>query len=185
MKQYLVGQYTKLVKFTDRYVTAKYIDWLNDHTVNRYLYAGREPISMDEIGLPDGKKDKRFAIMSNLRYNQEKNAMVQESEYAHYVGTISLAGIDWVCRKAEVGYMIGERTHWGCGLATEVIGLVSDYGFNRLGLHKLEAGVVDGNAGSAKALEKNGFRKYGEIPEDYYLEGKFLKTHRFYRLQEW
>jgi len=187
MTEFLVGKYTKLVKFTERHVTAKYIDWLNDHSVNRYLYTGREPVTIEDIVIPNGKNELRFAILSNLKFDKENNVLVKREGEAHenYIGTISFSGIDWICRKAEVGYMIGEKSHWGHGIATEIIGLTADYGFNRLGLHKMEAGVVDGNAGSVKALERNGFKKYCEIPEDYYLEGKFLPTHRFYKLQEW
>lgn len=185
MTEYLVGNHTKLVKFTERHVTANYITWLNDHVVNRYLYAGREPLTVENIIIPSGKNEMRFAIMSNLKFDKEKDVLVKGNDYSTYIGTISFSGIDWICRKAEVGYMIGEKTHWGNGIATEIVGLMVDYAFNRLGMHKVEAGVVDGNAGSVKVLERNGFKKYCEIPDDYYLEGKFLSTHRFYNLQEW
>lgn len=185
MTQFLVGEHTKLVKFTERYVVAKYIDWLNDQRVNRFLCAGRKPLAMEDITMPNGNTEMRFAILSNLRSNEEKNVMVKGDEFAEYIGTISLNGIDWINRRAEVGYMIGQTSHWGCGIATEIIGLISDYAFNRLGLRKVEAGVVDGNVGSVKALEKNNFKKYGTVPQEYFLEGKYLDVHRFYKLQEW
>ena len=185
MTNYLTGKYTKLVKFTDRYVISKYIDWLNDSRVNRYLCAGRKPLSIEDITIPSGDKEMRLAILSNLRYNADNDALMKTDVFDTYIGTISFTGIDWICRRAEVGYMIGECTHWGHGIATEIIGLMADYGFNRLGFRKIEAGVVDGNAGSVKALEKNGFKKYGTVPEEYYIENKFLDVHRFYKMNSW
>jgi hypothetical protein len=60
-----------------------------------------------------------------------------------------------------------------------------DYAFNRLNLNKVTAGVVKGNEGSAKVLIKNGYKQYCTNPQDYYLEGKYFDTERFYKLQEW
>ena len=45
--------------------------------------------------------------------------------------------------------------------------------------------IVDGNGGSGKVLERNGFKEYGRIPSDHYLEGKYHDSVRFYKLQEW
>ena len=123
-------------------------------------------------------------IVSNLIPNNS-GKLVQSDNYINYVGTISLYSIDWIARKGEVGYMIGDKYHWGCGVATEAVGLVTDYGFNRLNLNKITASVVKGNEGSAKVLLKNGYKQYGTVPEDYYLEGKYLDAERFYKLQEW
>lgn len=181
---YLVGPRIKLVKFTERYITAPYLGWLNDHRVNRYLCTGRFPVAKDDVFAPDNNKDLLFAILSKLV--PDSGGILQESDqYQNYIGTISLHGIDWIARKGEVGYMIGDQQHWGIGIATEAVGLITDYGFNRLNLHKLTAGVVHGNTGSSKVLEKNGYKQYCIEPDDYYLEGQYLATHRFCKLQDW
>jgi len=183
--EYLKGSKVRLVKFTDRHVTAKYIDWLNDHRVNRYMFAGRIPLCREEITIPDGQREMRFAMMSNLSYDKVKDALVQDNEYLNYIGTTSINSIDWISRRAEVGYMIGEENYWGAGIATEVVSLLSDYCFNRLNMNKIEAGVVEGNIGSIKVLDRNGFKEYCVIPQEYFLEGDYLAAHRFYKLQEW
>jgi len=180
---YLVGKDIKLVKFTDRFITAKYIDWLNDQDVNRYLFTGRIPISKEEITNRNDGNNIMFAIMCKL--SADGDALVEEEFYSEFIGTISLNGIDWIIRKGEIGYMIGEKSHWGAGIATEAVKLVSDYALNRLNLHKVEAGVVEGNIGSIKVLEKNGFKEYTVIPDDYWFEGKYYGAHRFYKLQGW
>jgi RimJ/RimL family protein N-acetyltransferase len=174
---YLVGQKIKLVKFTEKFVTDEYIGWLNDHEISRYLYTGRIPITKEEIIIPSGDNNLRFAILA-----KDIDIFGEISgEYHNYVGTISLSKIDWICHNGEIGYMLCKE-YWGHGIASEAVSLISDYAFNRLNLHKVEAGVIEGNIGSIKVLEKNGFKEYGRIPDDYYLEGKYHNVIRFYRV---
>lgn len=181
---FLIGKRIKLVKFTERFITAKYIDWLNDHEINKYMFTGRIPISKEEIGSRNDFQNIIFAIMSNV-HTDNGDKLWEDDNFSEFIGTISINAIDWINRKGEIGYMIGERSHWGLGIATEAVKLVSDYALNRLNLHKVEAGVVAGNIGSIKVLEKNDFKEYGVIPQDHWVDGKYNDAHRFYKLQEW
>jgi len=149
-------------------MTAEYFSWLNNHEITRYLCVGRLPVIKQDVPVPSGDKYLMFAIIYNERY----------------VGTCSLHRIDWISRNGECGYMIGDKSCWGRGVATQVVGLIVEYAFKRLGLNKVTAGVVGGNEGSCKVLEKNGFIKYGINPQDYYLEGEYLDTHLFYKIAE-
>lgn len=181
---YLVGEKIKLVKFTDRFITAEYIGWLNDHNINRYLCTGRLPVIKKDMYAPTDDANLMFAIIANV-FKDENGMYVNDTDFVHYIGTLSLHDISWIDRKGEVGYMIGSEDHWGLGIATEAVGLITDYAFNRLNLNKVSAGVVEGNIASAKALEKNGFKQLCVVPQHYYLEGKFLDQLEFYKLQEW
>lgn len=180
MKQYLIGERIKLVKFTERYITASYLSWLNDHRVNRYLFVGRFPITKEEIVVPSDNTNLRFAMLSRLEADGSLG-----DDYLNYIGTLSLHNIDWITRRGEIGYMIGESSCWGRGISTEAVSLITDYGFNRLNLNKITAGVTAGNEGSVKVLLKNGYKQYATEPQEYYLEGKYLDVERFYKLQEW
>jgi len=163
------GKNLTLNLFTEQHITEEYIGWLNDYDVNKYLCTGRLPVS--DVKYEYSDTNIRFAITCN--------------KTNYYIGTISLHSIDRIIGKGEIGYMIGDKTFWGKGVGSEAVGLISDYALNRLNLHKVEAGVVDGNIGSAKALEKNGFKEYGRIPDDYFVEGRYYDSLRFYKLQEW
>lgn len=184
MKQYLCGEKVKLVKFSDEHITTKYLGWLSDSQVTRFLNTGRFPIARMNVFIPDSEKNLMFAVMSNIGAATD-DKLWQDTDYNHYVGTCSLHDIDWIIRKGEIGYMIGEKTHWGAGIATDVVNVLTDYAFNRLNLNKLTAGVVEGNEGSMKVLEKNGFKKFAINEQDYYLEGKLLGSHRFHNFQAW
>lgn len=178
---FLVGERIKLVKFGSEHITDEYLCWLNTSEVNRYLCVGRLPICRDEIKIPSDDKNLRFAIVA---HNLLKDGTVGLGG-PRYIGTLSLHNIDWICRKGEVGYMIGNQKYWGSGIATEAIGLITDYGFRRLNLNKMYAGVVDGNGGSSGALVKNGYIKYATIPQEYFLEDKYLDVSMYYKLQAW
>ena len=125
--KYLEGKNIKLTKFTERHVTAQYMSWLNDHEVNRYMFAGRLPLSREEVYLPDGRNSIRFAIFSNLLFDASRDVFLEDNEYTNYIGTASINTIDWIARRAEIGYMIGEKKYWGDGLATNVVSLLTDY----------------------------------------------------------
>lgn len=181
---FLIGTRIKLVKFTERFIVPKYIDWINNQDINKYMFTGRIPISKEDVGNRNDFQNIMFAIMSNIHLDSG-DKLWEDDNFSEYIGTISLNRIDWINRKGEIGYMVGEKTHWGLGVATEAVKLVSDYGLHRLNLNKVEAGVVDGNIGSIKVLEKNGFKECGIVPEDYWSDGKYNDVHRFYKLQGW
>ena len=122
--------------------------------------------------------------MSNIGANSA-DELWQDTDYNHYIGTCSLHDIDWIIRRGEIGYMIGEKTHWGAGIATEIVNLMTEYAFDRLNLNKLTAGVVEGNEGSMKVLEKNGFKQFAINEQDYFIEGRYLNYHCFHNFQEW
>lgn len=184
---YLTGKDIKLIKFTDRFVTARYVDWLNNQDVNKYMCTGRIPIAKEEIGNRNDYCNIMFAIMTHIVVENDGGVDLLSAgdSFSEYIGTVSINAIDWINRKGEIGYMIGDQRYWGAGLATETVELITDYALNRLNLHKIEAGVIAGNQGSIRVLEKNGFKEYAVIPEDHWIEGKYNGVHRFYKLQEW
>ncbi|WP_242111579.1 GNAT family N-acetyltransferase [Luteimonas aquatica] len=61
---------------------------------------------------------------------------------------------------AEFGYWLG-RAWWGRGLMTRIVGVFAPWAMRELRLHRLQAGVLDFNIGSARVLLKNGFVEEG------------------------
>jgi RimJ/RimL family protein N-acetyltransferase len=60
----------------------------------------------------------------------------------------------------ELGYWIG-KPYWGRGFASLAAGAMLRFGFEELGLHRIQAQVMARNPGSAKVLEKIGLRYEG------------------------
>jgi ribosomal-protein-alanine N-acetyltransferase len=75
------------------------------------------------------------------------------------VGVAGL-GIHPRFRRGELGYWIGQP-HWKQGYATEAVVQIVDFGFKRLGLHKIHAEHLERNPASGAVLLKAGFVREG------------------------
>lgn len=82
--------------------------------------------------------------------------------------------------RAEIGYELAPAW-WGRGVMTEALAAVMGFGFERLGLHSVEAQIAPENTGSRRVLEKLGFVQEGYFRENYYEahEGRFTDTAVF------
>lgn len=96
-----------------------------------------------------------------------------------HVGNIGLHPKNDIYRKtAEIGYFIGVE-YWGRGIATEAIGQMVNYGFEKLDLIRIEAGVFSHNPASMKVLEKAGFVKEGISEKVAIKNGVIIDEHRY------
>ncbi|NGM84793.1 GNAT family N-acetyltransferase [Paenibacillus sp. 7124] len=77
--------------------------------------------------------------------------------------------------KAEIGYELTPE-YWRQGYMTEVIQKIIEFGFNNLGLNRIEAFVEPENVGSRKVLEKIGFSEEGTLKEHFYWRNRFVDT---------
>eukprot|EP01036_Dinobryon_divergens_P002438 gene2438-biopygen2164 len=75
----------------------------------------------------------------------------------------------------EVGCFIGP-TFWGQGFATEALGALSAYGFDRLGFAEIRAEIGPDNAASLRVLEKLGFRRTGFAERTIEIGGRWYDS---------
>jgi RimJ/RimL family protein N-acetyltransferase len=75
-------------------------------------------------------------------------------------------------RRAELGYWLGADA-WGYGFATEAANALLDFGFAELGLSRIYAHVLEGNAASCRVLDKLGMINEG-IRRQHVRKGKKL-----------
>ncbi len=75
--------------------------------------------------------------------------------------------------QAELGYEINPQ-FWGQGYASEAARAMRDFGFQKLGLHRIWANCLKENGASRRVLEKIGMR----------LEG-ILRDHEFFKERYW
>ncbi|WP_434045957.1 MULTISPECIES: GNAT family N-acetyltransferase [Sorangium] len=87
-------------------------------------------------------------------------------------GGIGLERFDDVHRNtAEIGYWLG-APYWGRGLATEAVIAMTLYGFEHLGLERIQAGVYGWNGASARVLEKAGYTFEGRMRRHVVKDGR-------------
>lgn len=65
---------------------------------------------------------------------------------------------------AELGYVL-VRDRWGQGLMSEVLPMLVRFGFETLGLHRMEARVEPEHGASVRLLKKLGFKDEGLLRE--------------------
>jgi ribosomal-protein-alanine N-acetyltransferase len=115
--------------------------------------------------------------------NFSKNETKSKSFVIEYdnqlCGIITLNSQDDIYRlSGELGYWIGEE-YWGKGIATKAIGLMINYGFTKMDLHRIFAGVFQQNIGSMKALEKNNFKLDCIAEKAVIKNNKVIDEHRY------
>lgn len=164
-----------LRSLTESSITSSYLSWMNDVAVLKYLEVRYSPpTSIDElVGYVNkiNSDDKNIFLGVFLKKNN-----------AH-IGNIKLGPINYHHKRADIGFVIGDKKYWGQGFASESIQTLASYAFETLGLEKLTAGCYDGNIGSAKSLLSAGFVHeatlrshvvFNDIRVDVLLFGKVL-----------
>lgn len=76
-------------------------------------------------------------------------------------------------KKAEIGFWL-LPDYWGKGFMTEAMPLICNYGFNELGIHRIEGIVETENLLCKKAMEKLQFVHEGTMKECEVKNGKFI-----------
>jgi RimJ/RimL family protein N-acetyltransferase len=89
------------------------------------------------------------------------------------VGNTGLHDIDWVNQRAVTGTVIGDKSAWNQGIATEVMALRTRYAFTQLPLRKLQSTFIDGNQYSWGAQQKAGYRQVGRHREHHFRDGSW------------
>ncbi len=90
-------------------------------------------------------------------------------------------GPGWLC--AELGYELN-RAYWGQGLMAEALPAVLTYGFDEVGLHRVEACPLAGNTASLNLLRKLGFTGEGTLRQRVPFRGEFHDQVYFGLLRE-
>ncbi|MFN7249799.1 MAG: GNAT family N-acetyltransferase [Anaerobacillus sp.] len=117
------------------------------------------------------------SLISKWKYNIENDTEYQfgifQRDTSKLIGIISLFQvIRGSLQSCFIGYFI-DKDHNGKGFATEAVNLIVNYAFEKLKLHRIEAGVMPHNIGSIRVLEKTGFHKEGIALKNVKINGKW------------
>lgn len=156
------GGALQLRRLTPGDVGEAYVTWLNDPEVVRFTETRHVKHTFESV---------RAYVGSCLAGNQEHLLGIYELDQGRHIGNIKIGPVNPYHLCAGIGLMIGEKTCWGKGYATEAIGLAASYAFGALSLHKLLAGVIAGNEASLRAFQKNGFVVEGTRRKQNCCEG--------------
>jgi len=142
----------------------RYLGWLNDPEVTRYMETGTLPTTMAAL--------ENFYHEVTGSKNQVILAVVERKSGEH-IGNVKLGPINWVHRNAIFGILIGEKRLWGNGIGLEATCLAVEYGFYRLNLRRIDLGVFAEHESAVRCYEKVGFKIEGRLRQDLFEGGQY------------
>jgi len=147
--------------FDERFLTDRYVAWLNDPEVVRYSeqrhYSHTIESCRNFVASCDGKIRMLWAI--------EKT----ENGQGH-VGNID-ASIDYMNGVADISILIGARSVWGTGIGCEAFQAVMSFMFEQIGIRKVTAGTMVCNHGMRAIMRRVGMKEEA-IRKGHYMIDK-------------
>jgi len=133
-------------------VTKNYVSWLNDPEINKYLESRFFKHKYEDIKnfIKDTNNDKSIILLGIFIKKNMK-----------HIGNIKIGPINQYHKTAHIGLLIGDKSEWHNGYATESIKTATQFSFNKLNIMKTIAGCYESNIGSKKAFEKAGYEVEG------------------------
>lgn len=162
---FLEGDKLLLRPLEEKDINEKYLSWLNDREVIKYLDVRVFPAVLEDLHafyrrIRDSKTDILLAI-------------VDKASNEH-IGNIKLGNIDWIHRYAEMAILLGDKRYWGKGHGLEASQLILEYAFDRLNLNKVILCVYASHKTAIKIYQKLGFQIEGRLKKIFNLDGKYV-----------
>ncbi len=129
------------------------------------LHSLPETDEFNTLGIPENIEKTKSIIEPWISENQVKDIknytfIIEQKETEKFIGLFGLKLSSAKYNRGEVWYKLHSDL-WNKGYATEVLKMIIDYGFDTLGLHRIEAGCAVENVASIKVLEKVGMIREG------------------------
>ncbi len=137
-------------------------EWFNDTKITRFL----------DQGLFPNTRENQKLFLESLN-NQDRIAlMVRPRGKEQVIGIVSLSNINFVHRIADIAIVLGETPKGRNLQALEALALLTQHGFDNLGLMRIAAGQVYPELSNwNKRMELIGYKAEG------ILRSKFAKGH--------
>lgn len=118
---------------------------------------------------------------AEVREGSGQSFFLFRSEDHALLGGITLSNLRrGVAQSASLGYWIGAPMRQQ-GYMTEALAAIVDYGFDRLGLHRLEAACLPENEASQSLLRNAGFQEEGYARQYLKIDGRW-RDHLLFAL---
>jgi len=136
-------------RLTPADVTNTYHGWLNDPKVNEYLETRFRGVTKAEM------RDFAAAHAFDVTHYLLGIFLISRREH---IGNITLSHINLDHLYSEnLSYFIGDKSRWNQGYATEAVRRITEFGFDTVGLLRIEAGAHASHAATIRVLEKSGY----------------------------
>jgi RimJ/RimL family protein N-acetyltransferase len=90
------------------------------------------------------------------------------------IGCCGLCYINWVHRYADLSFYIGkDNSYVDEKYAQDAIDILIKYAFGELGLNKIWTEIYEFDSKKINFLQKRGFKKDGQLRENYFYDGRW------------
>ena len=163
----LETQRLKLEPMSLKFCTDKYVKWLNDIEIYKFLETGGN-YTIESLS----------SYIVNITENPVLFWAIIEKQSGEHIGNIKIDPINLRNSIGEYGILMGDKEFWGFGYAMEASQVVISYCFNTLRLRKISLGVVKNNIAAVKLYKKLGFEIEGVYRMNGFYSGKFCDALR-------
>ncbi|WP_440117767.1 GNAT family N-acetyltransferase [Paenibacillus sp. QZ-Y1] len=101
-------------------------------------------------------------LMSQYENNKLGPWGIEDKQTNKLIGSCNYLGCDSNSMKVELGYVLSNE-YWGQGITTEAVRRIIQFGFEDIGLERIQAKCMVNNIGSAKVMEKAGMKFEGVL----------------------
>lgn len=156
-KEVVLHIFAKTVQFTSYRLLFRKLN--KKDAADMYDYARRAEVTRYLLWRehPDLAYTKRYLAYAESCYRAGTffDFAVVDRASARMIGTCGFTKFDFSNDSAEIGYVF-HPDYWNRGIATEAVSTVMRYGFETLGLHRIEAKYMKDNLASRRVMEKCG-----------------------------
>lgn len=145
---------------------AEFYAWSCDRDVTQF--------SLSSYAYPQSKSDISMWLSTINSSAKTVSFGICCQETDKLIGYAGIASISQLNRCGEYFILIGDKAYWSKGIGTQVTKLITDYGFNTLGLHRIELTAYATNPSAIKAYEKAGYQHEGIKRQSGFRNGKFV-----------
>lgn len=140
----------------------------------QYLYSEPVYTTLDEV---ISLIDKFIRAYDNEHYYRW--AIVDKND-KKCIGQIAYYLVDSKNHLAEIEYCLASE--YQCrGYMTEAVKSILDFGFNKIGLHRVQISTKEINSASRRVIEKCGFQYEGMLRDFFFYDGKYV-GRRYYSM---
>ncbi|WP_206424290.1 GNAT family N-acetyltransferase [Cohnella candidum] len=125
-----------------------------------------------------------FALLNSIeqkfKARQSFNWGIVDKPLGNLIGRVCLFGFDEENDMAEIGFALS-REFWNRGIASEASKALIEYGFEEMGLNRIEARCNVANLGSEKVMQKIGMKFEGVLRNQIKMKNEY-KSQKLYSI---
>jgi RimJ/RimL family protein N-acetyltransferase len=150
-----------LEPFSEKYLSERYVSWLNDHEIVRYSEQRHRTHTIESC--------REFMNSFENTPHHFWAVSVVDNNLGH-IGNMNTY-VDKVNGVADVGILIGDTGAWGQGYATEAWTAICSYQLEKVKIRKVTAGTISPNEAMLKLMKRTGMKDDGCRVKQYIWEG--------------